>query len=512
MKRKTTFGVVHIGSIHTSVAIVAYRSPTDCEIIEAANKEIPLGEEIFHHQRLSFASIHELCRVLQGFRQLLADYGVTEVYPIATTAIREAENSLGILDLLKLRTGFVFHVADMTEEIYYKFFALHQKLKKNHEAIGKKPVLLLDVTSGGVGFTGWQNGNLLFQTNIASGRLSILEHFSQEERSDIMFPAAVRDYIHASLSPLWSSIEHAKIHTLVLSGFEARIFASLLAQKKDSYPIQIDPDAFLSMTTSLIPLTTRKLMYEFNLNEQRAKLLLPTLLLYEEVVRTMHIESILVIDTTFLMSYAVWCGAIKQSPQAIEEQNELLLGLAHSIAARYSCNLDHGSRIEEYAAMFFTALRNVHGLTERQGMLLRMSAILHEVGKFVNLRNYTLYSWQIILGTDIFGITDAEKEIIACIDYYYNKDNPDRHDRHYQELTRDPEIIADKCCAILRLADALDQGHSGKIKNVSARLVREQLIVEYTAEDDISLIRWTFQRASVLFCEIFGIEPVLRRK
>ena len=66
MKRKTTFGVVHIGSIHTSVAIVAYRSPTDFDIIEAANKEIPLGEEIFRHQRLSFASIHELCRVLQA--------------------------------------------------------------------------------------------------------------------------------------------------------------------------------------------------------------------------------------------------------------------------------------------------------------------------------------------------------------------------------------------------------------------------------------------------------------
>ena len=62
----------------------------------------------------------------------------------------------------------------------------------------------------------------------------------------------------------------------------------------------------------------------------------------------------------------------------------------------------------------------------RHRLLLRMSALLHETGKFVNLRNYPLHSWQIIMGTDIFGITDAEKEVIACISYYYHRDNPAR--------------------------------------------------------------------------------------
>ena len=44
------------------------------------------------------------------------------------------------------------------------------------------------------------------------------------------------------------------------------------------------------------------------------------------------------------------------------------------------------------------------------------------------------------------------------------------------------------------------------------RLVKEKLYVNYTSEYDISLIRWSFAQASTLFREIFGIEPVLRRK
>lgn len=130
MKKTSTFGIIHIGSIHTSMAIVKYHSPTQIEVIDSANKELPLGEEVFRTHRLSFASIHALSTILQGFRQLLLDYRVSEVYPIATTVVREAENRLGILDLLYMRTGFRFHVADMTEEVYYKFFALHHFLKR----------------------------------------------------------------------------------------------------------------------------------------------------------------------------------------------------------------------------------------------------------------------------------------------------------------------------------------------------------------------------------------------
>ena len=94
MKKTSTFGIIHIGSIHTSMAIVKYHSPTQIEVIDSANKELPLGEEVFRTHRLSFASIHALSTILQGFRQLLLDYRVSEVYPIATTVVRAAENRL----------------------------------------------------------------------------------------------------------------------------------------------------------------------------------------------------------------------------------------------------------------------------------------------------------------------------------------------------------------------------------------------------------------------------------
>ena len=512
MKRERfTYGVVHIGSVHTSLLIVSFAALDDIEIIERVRKETGFGEEVFRHGRLSFSSIRELCRILAGFRRLLDDYGVEKVFAIGTSVLREAENRLGILDQIRIRTGFAVEVADMTQEIYYKFFALSHELLENAKNFGEKPVLLMDITSSGLGLTGWHAGRLLFQQNVASGSLSILEHFSEQERESLSFPSAVRDYIHATLSPLWPSIEQHAIRYLVLSGLEARTVAALLAPKSREPYTFLQPEDFLRFLDSFAGLTPQKLMARCAVTENRANLLLPTLLLYGEVVRATRVKGMFLMSTTFLASYSAYRGAQMAALPCLAEQEERIVQLARTTAAKYGSTLEHTARVEQAAMKLFRALDGAHGLSPRALLLLRLGAILHETGKFINLRHYNRHSYQIICGTDFFGISEAEKEIVANIAYYYSGENPGSKDGHYARLSHEQKVTMLKLCAILRLADALDQGHSSKIERLSAELSKEELIVRFEAEADIALIRWTFARAAALFREIFGIEPVLCR-
>lgn len=508
-KQRFTYGVVHIGSVHTSLILVSFAALDDVEVIEHVRKETGFGEEVFKHGRLSFSSIRELCGILAGFRRLLGDYGVETVFAVGTSVLREAENRLGILDQIRIRTGFSVEVADMTQEIYYKFFALSHALLENAQNFGEKPVLLMDITSSGLGLTGWQAGRLLFQQNVASGSLSILEHFSEKERDSLTFPSAVRDYIHATLSPLWPSIEHHAIRCLVLSGLEARTVAAHLAPKSAGAYAFVRGEDFLRFLDAFAPLTPQKLMTRFAVTESRANLLLPTLLLYGEVVRATRVKGIFLMGTTFLASYSAYRGAQMARLSCLVEQEERIVQLARTTAAKYGSTADHCARVEQAAEKLFRALDGAHGLSPRALLLLRLGAILHETGKFINLRHYNRHSYQIILGTDFFGVSDAEKEIVANIAYYYSRPNPGSKDGHYARLSHEQQITMLKLCAILRLADALDQGHSGKIAHLSMKLLKEELIVRFTAEEDISLIRWTFARAAALFREIFGIEPML---
>ena len=216
-RARRLFGIIHIGTVNMTLKIIAYSSLDDMEIIENVSKEVRYGGEVFTRHHVSFQSLNEICTILGKFKQLMKDYDVTDVHVLSTTAIREADNLLNVLDQIYIRTGFHVQVVRMTKEIYYKFFGLYYHVLKGRFNFANKAVLLLDITSGGVGLTCWKSDKLLFQQNVHIGSLRILENFTEKQRQELTFPTAVREYIYGTLSPLWASVRQHDIKYIVLS-------------------------------------------------------------------------------------------------------------------------------------------------------------------------------------------------------------------------------------------------------------------------------------------------------
>ena len=138
-----------------------------------------------------------------------------------------------------------------------------------------------------------------------------------------------------------------------------------------------------------------------------------------------------------------------------------------------------------------------------------MAAIFHETGKFINIRKHNLCTYNLIGETDIFGLADDEKQILAAVLYYAFDGTLQESSAVYHELTPRQKVITAKLTAIFRLADSLDKSHLGKISDLRAELGEDELIVYYTADSDISLERWTYMKMAVNFSEVFGISTKL---
>jgi exopolyphosphatase/guanosine-5'-triphosphate,3'-diphosphate pyrophosphatase len=506
------FGIIHIGSATMTLRIISCSSIDDMEIIEHVSHEVDYGEEVFQTKRISFASLNTMCRILGGFHQLLKDYGVEECKVVATTAIREAENSLNIIDQIRVRTGFQVDVLDMTKEIYYKFFGLYYSIQQRKIDFADGAVLLMDITSGGLGLTGWQSGKLLFQQNVHSGALRILENFDKKVRNEITFPTAVREYIHGTLSPLWVNVKQHQIKYVILSGVEANLIGDLMGEKRDNGICLIRPRAFYDFVDSFSGITPFKLMQRYNLSESRANVIMPTILLYYELLHAIDVDVILLMGTTFAEGYSMFYVADKDNDLYIRKQRGLLLDLTRTIGAKYLSNPDHSSRIEKFASIIFHAMYKQIGLDHNTVYLLRLASILHESGKFINLRSHNRHTYDLIMATDIFGITEEEKEIVANIGFYYGQGLPNERDENYHVLSPLQKMLVLKLVAIFRLADSLDAGHNGKITRITTEVKNRELIVKYISEYDISLERWTFMKAAVNFEEVFGITPILLKR
>lgn len=514
-KRGRLYGVIHIGSVALSLCIAEYTDSRQVNIVQKAHRAADFGEEVFATGSLSFTSIQRMCRYLNGFRRILADYQVSEVVVYATAVLREADNRRMILDLIRVHTTLDVQVVDMPEEIYFKHFALHHRLTHPYGNV-RQPieggVLFVDITSSSVGFTAWKDDRLAYQQNVHIGTLRLLERFDRRQRDAQSYPQAVSEYLRHMLAPIWPVLARYDIRSVVLSGRESRMVARLMGVRSNHDMMMLSPENFARVFAEVGDKTAAGLMHYDDMTEPQAEALLPTLHLYAEVLAHVRAKQLVMMGITFLYGAVFYYGALMTNAPELEYLRDQHLELARSIASRYGGHMAHLDAVEHGAVVLTDALRTIHGMTMRDRYLLRMAALLHSVGKYVNLRRNNEHTYHIIMGTDIFGLSDLEKEMVATIAYYNYKGTPSDDDEVFRRLPEGVKMTVIKLAALLRMAIALDQGEMQKMTRLEAELARGELVVRYTSRRDTTLEQWTCREVNRFFAEVFGVNVRLERR
>lgn len=239
-----------------------------------------------------------------------------------------------------------------------------------------------------------------YSSKMSISSLRVLENFTKHQREELTFPTAVREYIHGNLSPLWSSVKRHNIQYVVLSGRAAILIGQLLHIEPQNGVSLIRPQSLIEFVNSFHGLSPDKLMQRCGLSESLANVIMPTIMLYYELFRIIKVDMIVLMSTTFIEGYSLYYIAEKTNSPFMIHQRGLILDLARTIAERYTSNLHHTSLVEAYSWQIFEVLYKSCGIDHRMGYLLRFAAILHEVGKFINMRKHRICTYELIRQTD----------------------------------------------------------------------------------------------------------------
>ncbi len=510
------YGIIHIGSSALSMRIVEYRGIDEIKVIEEVKKGISFGEEVFMKKELSFASIRRLCAMLDGLKQLLQDYRVDTYSVYATAIFREAKNRRSILDLIRVYTGFDVYVVDMPQEIYFKHFLLQHRIRavnrKMSYALGVN-FLFVDITSGCVGLTVWEQGSLRYQQNVHVGTLRLLESFKPNQRDSQDFPQAMEEYIHSIMAPLWQAIRMYHPRCLVLSGRESRIMASMMGLDMDHQDmLQSGPKAFLDLYRDIAHLPPSILEQKYGISGQEAEAVIPTAHMYKEILDNVPVERMVMMGTTFIEALCLFYGVVKTHDPELAYMRSQNIELTRAIAERYYYEPDHAKAMEKYAHAIIEAFSEMNILGAREEFLLRMAIILCQVGKYLNLLGRSQQACRIVQGIDIFGISDREKDIVACIVFYDHGRFPSDDDEVFRVLDEHAKMTVLKLVAIFRLVRAMDVSRKQKLRDVAAHLSEDRLSVVYDSPDNTALETWMFEKEKDLFRSIFGMDAELVRR
>src|SRR6266567_7723525 len=152
-----------------------------------------------------------------------------------------------------------------------------------------------------------------------------------------------------------------------------------------------------------------------------------------------------------------------QLPQPTPEELRLSGGL-------YVEDWPHARQVERLSTQLFEATQPLHELDAQSLRLLERAAFLHNTGMMIEARRHHKHSYRLIKGTELPDFTVEERHEIACIARYHRRALPSTSHEEYAVLDRAARKRVSALSALVRIADALDYSHDGRVLRLAAEI------------------------------------------
>ena len=509
--RAQVAAAIDIGSSMLSM-VIAQSGENEATELDYLEHPVNLGYETFTHGRVTFRTLEEMARVLEGFAVAARQYGVESdaMRITATTALREASNSAYVLDQLRVKTGIQVEVLEDGQEMATIFKEVLRRMERDGRDTAK-PFMMAYIGTGSVGIAVVQDGNVAFARNVRVGSLKLSQMLGETGERTPRFHLILEEYLAALTGALRAQVEAFRPSRFIVCGKEIELIANLTHTERRDGMLGIARTGLSALYDEVKLLTPAQVSQKYRLRLEQAEVLLPSLAIYLTLTDFAHAD---------ILSPGVelsdWLLYERLYPKEARDWNrrfdDSIEASAWEMVRRYHADRNHAVAVENFALVIFDSLKKVHGFSRRERRLLQAAAILHDIGKFVNSKYHDLYSCHLIMDSNIIGLSTEEVNLVASIARYHSGTLPSLSHAEWAALNPDQRMTASKLAAILRMADALDRSHRQKVRAIELGERGNELVIYAAADLDITLEEWTFGFKSEFFTEVFGIRCVLRRK
>ncbi len=500
------FAVIDVGATAVRMEIAELREGGVIHTIEQLHHAVHLGKDTFTLGRIQQSTIEECVNILKNFRRVMEEYGATspsQIRAVATSSVREAANRDTFLDRIYIATRISLEIIEEAEETRLTYLGV-QDILAHHPELQKGDLLVVEVGGGDSELLLVQDGFVRFSNTYRLGSLRMRETLGTRHMPASRLYDTFLKHIQLTVDQIQRSVPVERAPVLVAISGDARFAAAHLSPRwQEESIVRIDVKAFNAFTRKIASLEVDELVRKYRISFQEAETVGPALMGYAQLAKVFGVEQFVVPKSSLrhgLLREAIGFGA--WNPM-LESQ---VIHSAVSLGHKYSFDERHGTQVAELSVRLFRELQSDHQLTVRHERLLRVAAILHEVGLFINTRSHHKHSMYIIQNSDLFGISRADMNLIALIARYHRRAAPQPYHEGYTLLNRDDRMVVSKLSAILRVADALDRNHMQQVRELTFARAHGSFTILVHDVEDLSLERVALKEKGSMFEEIYGLK------
>ncbi|MFZ4764356.1 MAG: hypothetical protein ACOYMN_05335 [Roseimicrobium sp.] len=501
-----TAAIIHFGASGATLLVGELGKNSALTVLDYLEKPLPLARDIFRSGVVSRGVMEQAAAILRNFQHSLDEYAVpaANVRCFTTNILSEATNHEIFLNRMQVTCGTRVELiddGDMTRLIYQTTV----RLLKSNPQIANGNTLVSHIGPGNTRALHFQKGRIqgytsyrlgIFRTReavagTASGAAQQLLHIEEQIRGVV--DSVAMDYSGAKVDfhvAIGAEIQSAAPH--IVKPAQGACFITLQELEK--------------FTESLAAMTADAIVRRLHLHYSGSEAMVAALQTNLALARRFNDKVLVVPEGDFHRDLLM--DLLAHNPQTRMFQDEVLQA-ARDIGKKFHTDRKHGEHVAMFAQRIFTELQPLHGLEPKHELLMRVAAILHEVGMFVSPREHHKHSLYLILNTEIFGLSAKDRTLVALFARYIRRYNPDPSHDHFSDLAREDRMTVVKLASILRIADALDRSHSQRIKDIRLKRDAETLHIEALGVNDVTVEQIALNTKRDLFQEIFGCEVVL---
>jgi exopolyphosphatase/guanosine-5'-triphosphate,3'-diphosphate pyrophosphatase len=146
--------------------------------------------------------------------------------------------------------------------------------------------------------------------------------------------------------------------------------------------------------------------------------------------------------------------------------------------------------IAELSLSLFDQTQALHGLGSAERELLEYASLLHGIGRHIDYEDRERHARYIIRNSSLRGFTDDEIELLGLIVLYQRGARPSKKSKKLEPLPAPERKSVVVLSAILRLAVALDRGHSQLVRRLLVEERKKELRIVIDGPGDLLLELW----------------------
>lgn len=495
---------VDLGSNSFHLVVVDAHADGTFDTLMREKEVLRLGDAVARDGSLSADDIERAVITMRRFVAMANSAGATEIAACATSAIREADNSAAVVDLIEEETGVRVEVISGRREAELIFAAVRASV-----AIDAPPAVVLDLGGGSLEIAVGDNDALAWATSLKLGAARLTTRFLHNDPPKASELRGLSDFVLQQLADAAARVASFRPGMLVgTSGTFCDLARMAAAVRGGDVPssvnqLTVERRDIEKVHEELIRLTARDRTKLDGLDARRADQVVAGSTLLLTAMEVLGFDRLTVGEWALREGIILDAIGHRDSADWTGDARAVRRSSAVGLARRCGWNESHARQVARLATLLFDGMRPWHTLDDSHRELLEFAALLHDIGEHVSVEGHHRHTAYLIENGRLRGFTPDEVDVLSTLGRYHRRGEPKPSYTPFDRLDDDRRAEVRTMLALLQVADALDRGHAATVEDVTVELRdgRVRLLVSSTADAELEL--WGLRRKRDLFEKVF---------